>query len=144
MLEEVKGVASPTGIITANFPFALPRLICSSGDPAQRRYMEFFAATIANTHTRRAYARATVEFLGWCSLRGVMSLGDVQPLHVATWIEQISRGASAPTVKQRLAAVCHLFDWLVTGQVMAVNPAASVRGPSHNARSGKMRVLDPA
>ena len=72
-----------------------------------------------------------------------MSLGDVQPLHVATWTEQISRGASAPTVKQRLAAVRHLFDWLVTGQVMVGNPAASVRGPSHNARSGKTPVLDP-
>ena len=143
MLEEVKGGASPTEIITANFPFALPRLICSSGEPAQRRYMEFFAATIGNTHTRRAYARATVEFLGWCSLRGVMSLGMCSRCMSRHGTEQISRGASAPTVKQRLAAVRHLFDWLVTGQVMVGNPAASVRGPSHNARSGKTPVLDP-
>ncbi|MBP2233353.1 site-specific recombinase XerC [Azospirillum agricola] len=42
-----------------------------------------------------------------------------------------------PTVKQRLAALRHLFDWLVTGQVMPVNPAASVR-------AGKTPVLDPA
>ena len=36
---------------------------------------------------------------------------------------------AAPSVKQRLAAIRHLFDWLVTGQVVPVNPAASVRGP---------------
>ena len=143
MLEEANAVVLRPEIINASFPFALPRLICSSGETAQRRYIDFFAATIRNTHARRAYARATVEFLGWCSLRGVMSLGDLQPLHVATWIEQISRGASAPTVKQRLAAVRHLFDWLVIGQGMAVNPAASVRGPSHSVRRGMTPLLDP-
>jgi site-specific recombinase XerC len=35
-----------------------------------------------------------------------------------------------------------LFDWLVTGQVMGVNPAASVRGPSHIVKRGKTPVLD--
>jgi len=49
---------------------------------------------------------------------------------------------SAPTVKQRLAAIRHLFDWLVIGQVVPHNPAASVRGPSHTARQGKTPVLD--
>jgi len=32
-------------------------------------------------------------------------------------------------VKQQLAAVRMLFDWLITGQVMPANPASSVRGP---------------
>jgi site-specific recombinase XerC len=35
----------------------------------------------------------------------------------------------------------HLFDWLVTGQVMPVNPAYSVRGPSHTVKEGKTPVL---
>jgi integrase len=30
-------------------------------------------------------------------------------------------------VKQRLTAIRHLFDWLVTGQMIATNPAARVR-----------------
>lgn len=124
-------------------PFALPRLVVYAGTQAQRRYLEFFAATIRNAHTRRAYARASVEFLGWCALQGVPQLAAVQPLHVATWIELVSRGASAPTAKQKLAAIRHLFDWLVTGQVIAANPAASVRGPSHSVRRGKTSVLDP-
>ena len=83
------------------------------------------------------------EFLAWCEGAGVPSLAAVEPLHVATWIEQQTRERSAPTVKQRLAAIRHLFDWLVTGQVVPVNPAASVRGPAHSVRVGKTPVLDP-
>ncbi|SPB14317.1 phage integrase family protein [Caballeronia novacaledonica] len=49
---------------------------------------------------------------------------------------------SSPTAKQRLAAIRHLFDWLVTGQIVPHNPAASVRGPSHTAKKGKTPVLD--
>jgi hypothetical protein len=33
----------------------------------------------------------------------------VQPLHVAGWIERQTQTLSAPTVKQRLAAIRHLF-----------------------------------
>nr|WP_284503528.1 tyrosine-type recombinase/integrase [Caballeronia sp. GAWG1-1] len=34
-----------------------------------------------------------------------------------------------------------LFDWLVVGQVVAVNPAAVVRGPKHSVRQGSTPVL---
>ena len=53
------------------------------------------------------------------------------------WIEMQTRERAAPSVKQQLAAVRHLFDWLVTGQVVPVNPAASVRGPSHVVTPGQ-------
>lgn len=122
----------------------LPALVASAGDRAGLRFLEFFAAAIRSPHTRRAYARAAGDFLAWCEGAGVASLSLVRPLHVATWIEQRTRELSAPTVKQQLAAIRHLFDWLVTGQVVPVNPAASVRGPAHSARSGKTPVLDPA
>jgi len=72
------------------------------------------------------------------------SIRAVQPLHVATWIKLQTRARSAPSVKQRLAAIRHLFDWLVTGQVVPTNLAASVRGPSHVVHQGKTPVLEPA
>jgi hypothetical protein len=50
---------------------------------------------------------------------------------------------AAPGVKQPLAAIRHLFDWLVTGQIVPVNPAGSVRGPRHVVTSGQTPVLDP-
>jgi site-specific recombinase XerD len=73
----------------------------------------------------------------------VTSLTAVVPLHVATWIELLGRESSAPTVKQKLAAIRHLFDWLVVGQIVPLNPAAAVRGPKHSVRKGKTPVLEP-
>jgi site-specific recombinase XerD len=83
-------------------------------------------------------------FLAWCDAHGVPSITAVQPPHVAAWIETQTRTHAAPTVKQQLAALRHLFDWLVTGQVVPVNPAGSVRGPSHAVKAGKTPVLEPA
>ena len=114
----------------------IPALAAAAGERARMRFLEFFAANIRNPHTRRAYARAAEEFLGWCASVGVRSIADVQPVHVATWIEAGTRELAAPSVKQRLAAIRHLFDWLVTGQVVPINPAASVRGPRHVVTSG--------
>jgi site-specific recombinase XerD len=123
---------------------ALPTLVAAAGGKARERFLEFFAAQIRNRHTRRAYGQATGEFLAWCERAGVASIADVKPLHVAAYVEQLGRERSAPTVKQRLAAIRHLFDWFVTGQVVPVNPAASVRGPSHSVKRGKTAVLDPS
>ena len=107
---------------------SLPALVTAAGEGAQLRVLEFFAASIRNAHTRRAYAGAVDEFLAWCEGRGVASIAAVQPLHVAAYIEALSRARSAPTAKLRLAAIRRLFDWLVVGQVMPHNPAAAVRG----------------
>src|SRR5271170_363427 len=122
---------------------ALPALVAVAGERAGMRFLEFFAANIRNPHTRRAYARAADEFLGWCASVGVPSIAAVQPVHVAAWIEAATHELAAPSVKQRLAAIRHLFDWLVTGQVVPVNPAGSVRGPRHVVTSGQTPVLDP-
>lgn len=123
---------------------ALPALIADAGDRTRMRVIEFFSANIRNPNTRRAYARAISDFFAWCARYGITSVGAVQPVHVAAWIEELTGALSAPTVKQRLAAIRHLFDWLVTGQIVPVNPAASVRGPSHQVRRGKTPVLEPS
>ena len=122
----------------------LPALVAAAGGPAGTRFLEFFASTIRNPHTRRAYARAVTDFLAWCEEHAISSIASVQPLHVAAWIEGQTRELSAPTVKQQLAAIRHLFDWLVMGQTVPLNPAASVRGPAHSVRKGKTPVLDSA
>jgi site-specific recombinase XerD len=124
-------------------PTALPALIAVAGDRASLRFLEFFAANIRNVHTRRAYGRAVAEFLAWCDDNQVRSIEAVQPLHVAAWVEMQTQEYAAPTVKLRLAALRHLFDWLVTGQIIPTNPAGSVRGPSHVVKVGKTPVLEP-
>jgi site-specific recombinase XerD len=122
---------------------ATPALIAAAGVHAQERFIEFFTANIRNRNTRRAYAQAVREFLDWCEAHRVPSITAVQPIHVAGYIEELTRARSAPTAKQRLAAIRHLFDWLVTGQVVPVNPASSVRGPTHVVKRGKTPVLSP-
>ena len=106
------------------------------------RFLEFFAANIRNPHTRRAHAKAARDFLSWCFGHGVRSLADIAPIHVTVWIETLGQSLAPPSVKQRLAAIRHLFDWLVTGQAIANNPAASVRGPAHCAPTGRTPVLE--
>ena len=123
---------------------AVPALVTAAGVRASVRFLEFFAAAIRNPHTRRAYARAAADFLLWCEDRGVPSVTMVQPLHVAVWVELQARTKAAPTAKLRLAALRHLFDWLVVGQVLPSNPAASVRGPRHVVKVGRTPVLEPA
>jgi integrase len=122
---------------------APPALVAAAGGRAQERFIEFFTANIRNRNTRRAYAQAVGEFLVWCEKRRVPSIIAVQPVHVAGYIEELTRTRSAPTAKQRLSAIRHLFDWLVVGHVMPANPASSVRGPSHVVKRGKIPVLSP-
>jgi site-specific recombinase XerD len=135
--------AGMTQLVPIASSSTLPAIVTAAGESAQNRFLEFFAASIRNTHTRRAYARAVGEFLAWCEDKGVPSIAAVQPLHVAAYIEALSKARSAPTAKLRLAAIRRLFDWLVVGQVMAHNPASSVRGPSHIVKRGKTPVLAP-
>ena len=120
---------------------ALPAVIVDAGPVAVERFLEYFAAAIANGRTRAAYGQAVGQFLAWCSSRG-LTLRAIAPLHVAAYIR--THPGSVPTVKQHLAAIRALCDWLVVHQVLPVNPAASVRGPKHVVTKGATPVLTPA
>jgi integrase/recombinase XerC len=119
-------------------------LVLCSGVRAGDRFRDFFAVHIRNPHTRAAYARAAAGFCDFAAGAGLRSLGAVEPVHVAAWVEALGRAHAPATVKQRLAGVRMLFDWLVLGQVVRANPAAPVRGPRHVVRRGKTPVLDRA
>jgi site-specific recombinase XerD len=122
-------------------PSVVPAIIADLGDQAGWRYVEFFTANIRNPHTRRAYARACSQFFGWCEQRG-LTLAAIRAHDVATYIEQLQNEASAPSVKQQLAAMRMMFDWLVVGQIVPANPASAVRGPKHVVKTGKTPVLE--
>jgi site-specific recombinase XerD len=125
------------------FSSGLPAALVGVEPRARMKFLEFFTAQIRNVNTRRSYAKAAVEFLSWCEQRGAFSLEAITPIHVAGWVEELTNTHAAPTAKQRLAAIRHLFDWLVTGHVMQTNPAHSVRGPKHSRKRGKTPVLSP-
>jgi site-specific recombinase XerD len=122
----------------------VPALVAAAGNDAAMRFLDFFATQIENDNTRAAYVRAAREFLAWCDGQKIGLLTNIQPVHVAAWIKQLKLTHSVPTVKLRLAAIRHLFDWLVMGHVMQTNPALSESGPKHVVRKGKTPVLDAA
>jgi site-specific recombinase XerD len=109
-------------------------------EKAAERFFDFFASNIRNKNTRRAYYKAVCRFADWCEGRGVHQLAHVKPLHVAAFIEALP--LAKPTVKQHLAAIRMLFDSLVIGHAIDVNPAHAVRGPSHVVKKGRTPVLD--
>lgn len=120
-----------------------PALISAAGDRAAYRFLEFFTAQIRNPHTRRAYVRAVGEFCAWLEAHGIPSIVAVGSIHVAAHIEDLGHRHSAPTVKQHLAAIRMMFDWLATGGILPFNPATAVRGPKHVVKRGKTPVLAP-
>jgi integrase/recombinase XerD len=152
-----------TPVAFAGRPF--PAIIQEAGPDASRRFIEFFTANIRNPNTRSAYAQAAGQFLEWCEVRH-LSLKQLSPFLIAGYVEELSvrpaqerrvqkrsplgraftvtyrtEPLSPPAVKQHLAAIRMLFDWLVIGQIVPFNPATSVRGPKHVVKRGKTPVL---
>jgi integrase/recombinase XerD len=121
----------------------LPSLIVEAGGQASRRFVEFFVANIRNPNTRAAYARAVWRFFEWCE-RCNVPLASIEPILVSVYIEELCRTHARPTVKQHLAAIRMLFDWLVVGHVVPTNPASAVRGPKYVVKKGKTPVMTPA
>ena len=77
--------------------------------------------------------------MDWCERRGLHGLGDVMPIHVAAYVEQLP--LSRASVRQHLSAISRCFDWLVSGGILQTNPATSVQRPRHVVRIGKTPVL---
>src|SRR5256885_1478984 len=109
-------------------PLTVPSLFASAGEPGTRRLLEWLTAEIRNPNTRESYARAIHCFSDWCEHHR-LRLEALQPVHAAAYVEELSRRVdrkgktlSKPTVKQHLAALRMLGDYLVTGQVIPFNP----------------------
>jgi site-specific recombinase XerD len=124
--------------LPAVFDASLPVLIEEERPRVQERFLEFFAAQIRNPNTRKAYGRAVGRFLEWAGRQG-LTLTSISPIAVSAYVEQ-HEGAPA-TVKQHLAAIRRLFDWLVTGGVVDRNPAEPVKGPKHVVEEGSTPIL---
>jgi site-specific recombinase XerD len=150
-LPAVVGTATRVTTSTLKISLAVPAMIAEAGDRASRRFLNFFAASIDNDNTRMAYYRAVCSFFAWLEQHGIGELPDIEPFHVEAYIKALrvsdpgdravrERAAARPTVKQHLAAIRMLFDWLIVGQVLAINPAHAVRGPKHVVKRGKTRL----
>ena len=144
---EALGHDADNGLGNENLPTVItattvvPAFIADAGERAGYAFVDFFTAQIRNPNTRAAYATAVRSFFAWCDVQR-LTMRTLRTHHVATYIELLGKRYSAPSVKQHLAAIRMLFDWLVVRQVVEVNPAAAVRGPKHIVKKGKTPVLD--
>ncbi|MCK6500220.1 MAG: hypothetical protein L6Q38_12170 [Nitrospira sp.] len=84
----------------------IPRVIAQAGSDAARRFIEFFTAHSRNPNTSAAYARAVSQFLQWCDARAVR-LRDLNPILVATYVEQLPARAARPTRRRSGPNPCH-------------------------------------
>jgi integrase/recombinase XerD len=126
-------------ITRANY-FSSPSIFTTRSD-ARSRMRDFFSSHIRNSNTRRTYQEAVRQFAAFCAEYAIADLAQVEPIHVAAFVEMQLKTQSKPTVKVRLAALRMLFDWMVVGQIIPANPAHAVRGPRHTQRRGKTPVL---
>src|SRR5439155_11216339 len=130
----------------------VPAIVVGGGERASKRFADFFAS-IHNDNTRAAYQGACHTFFHWCEDRDFRDLVDIEPIHVAADLKALGNGKltkprngkpatiEKPTVKQHLTGIRMLFDFLVVGQIVAINPAHAVRGPKHVVKRGKTPVL---
>jgi site-specific recombinase XerD len=125
----------------AGLAVKLPALFMPDEKTAER-FFDFFTANIRNPHTRRTYYKAACRFAEWCGGRSVARLADVKTRHVSAYIEGLKCELATPSVKQALAALRMLFDWLVVGHVLEVNPAHAVRGRKYSIKKSKTPILD--
>jgi NADH dehydrogenase FAD-containing subunit/site-specific recombinase XerD/uncharacterized membrane protein YphA (DoxX/SURF4 family) len=107
----------------------LPAATAAVGARTSERFIDFFTANIRNRNTRMAYAAAVRHFFDWCEQRG-LQLEAIRPTTVAAYIEQLGADMAKP-VKQHLAAIHQLFDYLVRGGLLLANPAGALRGPQY-------------
>ena len=127
--------------VLSSVPSSSPPSVFTARPEARTRMRDFFTSHIRNPNTRRAYMEAVRQFSAFCAEIAILDLAQVEPVHVAAFVELQLKTQSKPTVKVRLAALRMLFDWMVVGQVLPVNPAHAVRGPKHTQRRGKTPVL---
>jgi site-specific recombinase XerD len=140
--EEGHGMSNQLAIssLGGNGGFTLPAAIADYGDKAAERFFTFFTDTIPNPNTRAAYYRNALRFFAWVEKNG-LTLPTIKSYHVSAYLAELAASHSTPTVKQHLASLRMLFDWLILGQIIEINPAAAVRAAKHVVKKGKTPVL---
>jgi integrase/recombinase XerD len=131
------GVEILPAVLPSDFP--VPAIIAAAGDKTSEHFLEFFAATIRDKNTRAAYVQAAAQFFRWCEQYD-LQLAAIRPLHVSAYIE--AKPMTAPSIKQHLAALRGLFNWLVIKQVIPESPAMVVKGPKFSRQVGVTPIME--
>ena len=87
----VPAESGPLSSVAGRDGIVVPRVIAEAGEHASHRFLEFFAATTRNKNTRQAYYHAVTRFLAWVDRHKLGELADIEPLHVAAYVEALGK-----------------------------------------------------
>ncbi|MGE3424730.1 MAG: tyrosine-type recombinase/integrase [Dehalococcoidia bacterium] len=149
--------ADESAVVTHKLPgtdvavtMPVPRAVLRAGRTATLAFLEFFAG-IENPHTREAYLRNCLLFFAWARERGLEEIDLVTPLLAKAYAqtalptfrlpENRTKPRSKPTVKQHLAALTELYNFLVSEQIVETNPFGAVKRPKYRVQRGKTPYL---
>ena len=133
-------IIKPVNSLPVSSGFTLPATIADQGDKAASGFSPS-SPTTSPTRTRAPPTTATPCASSPGSKKSGLTLPTIKSYHVSAYLAELAAGHSTPTVKQHLAALRMLFDWLIIGQIIEANPAAAVRAAKHVVKKGKTPVL---
>ena len=114
-------------------------MVAALGDQRAGAASSFSPPILPTTARAVPTLAPAVRFFGWCEHRG-LTLTAIRPFDVAAWVKELEEH-QAPGVKQQLAAVRMLFDWLIIGQVMPIDGGAEAW--TFGGCGGKFLALSP-
>ena len=124
-----------------------PLIVVNAGPYASFAYADFFASTIRNPNTRKAYRRNVDRFLRWCDERGLawqqISAPVIAEYFDTYLVKDTGQPLSDEAKKQHLAALRKFYKHQERRHGVVFNPTLSVEGPKIRAGRGKTpRFLD--
>jgi integrase/recombinase XerD len=103
--------------------------------------VEWFA-NLSNPHTRRVYENAVKDFMRFTGIMRPEEFRIVTRAHVIAWRDDlVRRGLGGSTIRNRLASIASLFEYLCEKNAVTHNPVKGVERPKSESGEGKTPAL---
>jgi integrase/recombinase XerD len=102
---------------------------------------EWFA-NLSNPSTRRAYETAVKDFMRCVGIARPEEFRIITRAHIIAWRDELARrGLRGATIRQRLASLASLFEYLCNKNAVTHNPGKGVERPKTESREGKTPAI---
>src|SRR3954471_2821381 len=103
--------------------------------------VEWFA-NLSNPHTRRVYENAVKDFMRFTGIARPEEFRMVTRAHVIAWRDDlVRRELGGSTVRNRLASLASLFEYLCEKNAVTHNPVKGVERPKAESGEGKTPAI---
>jgi integrase/recombinase XerD len=102
---------------------------------------EWFA-NISNPNTRRVYENAIGDFMRFTGIQRPEEFRTVTRAHIIAWRDELARrGLGGSTIRNRLASLASLFEYLCEKNAVTHNPVKGVERPRTESGEGKTPAI---